>query len=57
MIGIKLGFICNVGWCKVDSHKELLGCRIPELLRVYDVQVVLGEETGDGMDDAGSIGT
>lgn len=36
----------------MHSHEEFLGCGVSELGRVHDVEVVFGEEAGDGVDDA-----
>lgn len=46
-----------LGGAKVDSHEEFLRCAIGELLQVEDVQAVLREDAGDGVDDAWLVGT
>ena len=40
----------------MDAHEEGGGGGVAVLLRVDDVEVVLGEEAGDGVDDARSVG-
>lgn len=40
---------------KVHAHEEPTGGRVGELLQVQDVVLVQGEDTGDGVDDAGLV--
>ena len=43
------------GRTKVYAHEETLGLRVGKLLKVEDVVVGDGEDTSDGVDDAGLV--
>lgn len=45
------------GGPKVDAHEELVGDGVGELLQVYDVDIVGGEDAGDRVNDAGLVRT
>ena len=42
---------------EVDPHEEAIGQHVAELLALHDVAAPFHEEAGDGVDDAGAVGT
>jgi hypothetical protein len=51
----RLEGVCVLCMAEVDSHEEALGDRVRELLQVEDVEVLLGQESGDIVHDAGLV--